>query len=268
MTGSVASTFFWVILPYLALLSLIGGLIWRFRSDRFGITTRSSQLLEYPLLRIGAPLFHLGLLFVLGGHIIGLLIPKSWTEAAGISEHNYHLGATWMGGLAGLVFVIGLIILLIRRVSNARIWRATTLNDKLMYILLSAVIVAGCIATVRTQILSRSGGYDYRETIGPWIRSILFFQPRPELMAAVPPVFKAHIVLALLLFAVLPFTRLVHAFAIPFGFLLRPYVVYRSPGAGDLASAQWADASYRREWARRGTELTPDRSQPAGWREL
>ena len=86
-------TFLWVIVPYLCLTTFVVGHFWRYRYDKFGWTTRSSQLYEDRLLRIGSPLFHFGMLGVVGGHVIGLLVPQSWTDAVGISEHTYHVVA-------------------------------------------------------------------------------------------------------------------------------------------------------------------------------
>ena len=71
----------WGVLPYVMVVVLVGGTIWRYRYDKFGWTTRSSELHESRLLRIGSPLFHFGLLVVIVGHVIGLIIPKSWTDA-------------------------------------------------------------------------------------------------------------------------------------------------------------------------------------------
>ena len=76
----------WGVLPYVMMAVLIGGLIWRYRYDQFGWTTRSSQLYESRLLRIGSPLFHVGILVVLIGHVGGLVISESWSEAVGVSE--------------------------------------------------------------------------------------------------------------------------------------------------------------------------------------
>ena len=84
------TTFLWVIFPYLCLTTFVVGHYWRYRYDKFGWTTRSSQLYEDRLLRIGSPLFHFGMLGVLGGHIIGLVIPQGWTDALGLSPHTYH----------------------------------------------------------------------------------------------------------------------------------------------------------------------------------
>ena len=88
-----------VVVPYICLTSFVVGHLWRYRYDKFGWTTRSSQLYENRLLRIGSPLFHFGMLGVVGGHVVGLLVPESWTDALGISEHTYHVAAV-VGGLA------------------------------------------------------------------------------------------------------------------------------------------------------------------------
>ena len=75
--------FLFVVVPYLCLTTFVVGHLWRYRYDKFGWTTRSSQLYENRLLRIGSPLFHFGMLGVVGGHVIGLLVPQSWTDAVG-----------------------------------------------------------------------------------------------------------------------------------------------------------------------------------------
>ena len=74
----------WIIIPYLAIATFVLGHVWRYRYDKFGWTTRSSQLYESRLLRLGSPLFHFGILLVALGHVGGLLIPESWTDALGV----------------------------------------------------------------------------------------------------------------------------------------------------------------------------------------
>ena len=223
----------WVVAPYVALTSFVLGHIWRYRYDKFGWTTRSSQLYESRLLRIGSPLFHFGILIVLLGHVGGLVIPKSWTEAAGISEELYHALAVVLGTLAGFCTVVGLAILIYRRRTVGPVFTATTRNDKFMYAVLAMTILLGLYATVAANIVG--GGYDYRTTVSPWFRSIFYLRPQGELMADAPLLFQLHAMSALLLFAIWPFTRLVHMLTAPIGYLTRPYIVYRSrqdrPGA-------------------------------------
>ena len=103
--------FWWVIFPYVCLTLLVAGSVWRWRTDQFGWTSRTSTLHEHKLLRWGSPLFHYGILFVAAGHVLGLLIPKSWTEAVGMPQTFYHLMATVAGVSAGTATVIGLLLL-------------------------------------------------------------------------------------------------------------------------------------------------------------
>ncbi|OKL49637.1 respiratory nitrate reductase subunit gamma [Boudabousia liubingyangii] len=220
--------FLWVAFPYICLTLLIGGMIWRWKTDQFGWTSRSSQMYESKILRISSPLFHLGIIFVGIGHIMGLVFPKAVTNAMGVSEHSYHLVATIGGTVAGIMTILGLIGLLYRRFVIKSVRLATSRNDKIMYVLLLIPICLGATATTMNQIFGQPGGYDYRETIGPWFRSLFMLQPDPALMADVPLTFKMHIVAGFLLFAVWPFTRLVHVVSAPVGYMTRPYVVYRS----------------------------------------
>ena len=67
------SVLLWGVLPYVMMAILVGGLIWRYRYDQFGWTTRSSQLYESRLLRLGSPLFHFGILVVIIGHFGSLV---------------------------------------------------------------------------------------------------------------------------------------------------------------------------------------------------
>ena len=105
----------WGVLPYLVIATLVLGTIWRYRYDKFGWTTRSSQLYESRLLRIGSPLFHFGILVVFIGHVGGLVIPESWTEAVGVTEGIYHFNALLFGGIAGFCTLAGILILVVRR---------------------------------------------------------------------------------------------------------------------------------------------------------
>jgi nitrate reductase gamma subunit len=218
------TTFLWEIYPYICLTIFVLGHVWRYRYDKFGWTTRSSQLYENRLLRLGSPLFHFGILVVFCGHVIGLGIPESWTSAIGVSNHLYHVLAIASGVVAGFCTIVGMIILIYRRRTVGPVFSATTRMDKAMYVVLAAVIVLGLINT-GGQVVN---DYDYREGVSIWFRGIFRGQLHPDLMAHAPWSFKAHGLLAMFLFALWPFTRLVHVFSAPIGYLTRPYIVYRS----------------------------------------
>ena len=218
----------WVVIPYVCLAVFVGGHAWRYRYDKFGWTTRSSQLYESRLLRWGSPLFHFGILAVFAGHVMGLGIPKRWTDAVGISEAAYHAMAVGIGLLAGLATVVGMTLLIYRRRTSSAVFGATTRMDKTMYLVLASVILLGLWNTIGSSVLNVSGPYDYRDSVSVWFRGIFTFQLHPELMATAPFSFQAHATAAMLLFALWPFTRLVHVFSAPLFYLWRPYVVYRS----------------------------------------
>ena len=235
-------TFLWVIFPYICLTTFVVGHVWRYRYDKFGWTTRSSQLYEDRLLRIGSPLFHFGILAVFLGHVMGLGVPKSWTEAVGVSEGLYHFMAVSIGAVAGFATLVGMVILIYRRRTVGPVFSETTKMDKAMYLVLALVIVLGLVNTVAANIF---GHYDYREGVSIWFRGIFRFSLHPELMADAPWSFQLHGLVAMFLFALWPFTRLVHVFSAPLGYLTRPYIVYRSRDDAQLGSH-----SPRRGWER------------------
>ncbi|WP_413811251.1 respiratory nitrate reductase subunit gamma [Streptomyces sp. OE57] len=215
----------WGVLPYLVLTLFTAGTAWRYHYDRFGFTTRSSQLHEHRMLAIGGPLFHYGLLFVIAGHVVGLLIPETLTERLRVSESLYHANALLVGGTAGLATVTGLGILLYRRLRVPAVRAATSRGDRVVYPLLATVLLAGLTATATG---AGHHSYDYRRGVSIWFRSLFTLDPDVPAMAHAPLVYRIHALLAMALFALWPFSRLVHAFTAPIGYLTRPYVVYRS----------------------------------------
>ena len=244
------SVLLWGILPYVMVAVLVGGLIWRYRYDQFGWTTRSSQLYESRLLRIGSPLFHFGILVVVIGHVAGLLIPKAWTEALGVSEDLYHVMALGLGSIAGFATLVGVVILIYRRRTTGPVFMATTKNDKTMYVVLVAAIVAG-LATTVISVFGPHEEVTYRDTVSPWFRSLFVFQPDIQATSEASLAFQVHTLIGMALFIIWPFTRLVHAFTAPVHYLFRPYIVYRSRDGRPSTSG-----GIRRGWAPVGT---PDR---------
>ena len=240
--------FLFVVVPYICLTMFVVGHLWRYRYDKFGWTTRSSQLYENRLLRIGSPLFHFGMLGVVLGHVMGLLLPQDWTDAVGLSHEAYHVIALAGGIPAGIAAVVGLAILVYRRRTVGPVFSATTRNDKMMYVLLVLALLAG-IATTLISVFDTSV-VNYRTTVSPWFRSIWILQPDIGAMAASSPSFKVHVLFAFALFIACPFTRLIHAFTAPVHYLFRPYIVYRSRDRGRTTGS----APVRRGWDPIGTQ--------------
>jgi len=222
---SAAHLLLWVALPYVAIAVFVAGHIWRYRGDQYGWTTRSTQLLESRRLKWGSILFHYGALAAIGGHLLGILVPASWTSAVGVGEHRYHLISAAAGTGAGVLCVVGFAILAWRRITVPRVRVTTSRMDIATYVLLALVIGLGLAETVGRNTLG--GGYDYRETVAVWFRSIILLHPEPSAMVGIPILYQLHAVSAWLLFLVWPFTRLVHAWSIPLQYLGRPFILYR-----------------------------------------
>ena len=169
----------WVILPYVAVTTFVVGLWWRYRADQFGWTSGSTQIFEHKILGWAGPAFHYGALAAVGGHVIGLLISKSLTEAFGMSEHTYRWFSAIAGAVAGAVCIIGFFGLVYRRATNARVRRTTSRTDLLVYLLLVVLIVMGCWMTIGYNLATKSP-YDYRESMSVWWRSLFILQPDVE----------------------------------------------------------------------------------------
>ena len=223
---SVLEVFLWVFLPYASITLFVAGHIWRYRCDQLGWTSRSTQLLESRLLRWGNPLFHYGALLAIGGHVIGLLIPEQVTSAVGISESTYHLIAVSAGTLAWVMVVAGLFILTYRRAANRRVRATTTVVDVMVFALLFIVIALGVWETTGINTLGMA--YNYRVSVSVWFRGLFYFQPQPQLMTSAPVIFQLHVIFAFVIFALWPFSRLVHAWSIPLTYLGRAQILYRS----------------------------------------
>jgi nitrate reductase gamma subunit len=220
-----ADLFVWLVLPYVSVTVFLVGHWWRYRRDQFGWTSRSTQLLESRLLGWGNPLFHYGAFAVILGHVAGILIPARVTAAVGVSERAYHHLAGIGGGIAGLVCLAGLGILTFRRTTVGRVRITTTVMDVAVFVLLGTLIVLGVAMTFGYNVFG--SGYDYRESVAPWFRH-LWYDPQPSLMADAPIAYQVHAALPWLLYALWPFSRLVHVWSYPLQYLGRPYILYRS----------------------------------------
>jgi nitrate reductase gamma subunit len=218
----------WIVFPYVCLTVFVVGHVWRYRRDQYSWTARSTQLFERRLLLVGSLLFHFGILVALGGHVLGILVPRSWTEAVGIPHEAYHWLAVVVGTASGAAVVAGFGILCFRRVSVARVRAATLRSDLVLYPVLAATIVTGMLATVWGSAVQSE---EYRDSVSPWFRGLFMLQPNEDLMANASFVFQAHAATAFLLFAVWPFTRLVHVWSVPVTYIGRAPILYRSRGA-------------------------------------
>jgi nitrate reductase gamma subunit len=247
VNNSAADLFWWVGLPYLALAVFVVGHIWRWRYDQFGLTSRSTQLQERKWLKWGGPVFHYGTFAAIAGHVIGILIPQSVTEFAGLPENWYRWFSSIAGTIAAILVIGGVVVLASRRLFVPRVRATTAPIDYAALILLLIVIITGIVPTVFVNLLG--SGYNYRTTVAPWFRGLFIFQPNVSAIAGAPWIYRIHATAAWIIWGVWPFSRLVHAWSAPIFYLWRPYIVYRSRKLGRPAEP----GTGGRKWRKIGT---------------
>lgn len=221
--------------PYLAVTVLVVGSVFRFDANQFGWRSQSSQFLRKRQMMIGSNLFHMGILVLLMGHFVGLLTPINVFDALGVSHSFKQTTALVVGGIAGLAAYVGCTLLLHRRLFDTRIRKSSSWGDILVLVLLWLQLTLGLLTTWWT--LDHLDGSEMVRFMG-WANGILTLNPAaPEQLKDVALVYKLHIILGLTLFLITPFTRLVHIWSAPLGFLLRPgYQIVRSRRLGGARS--------------------------------
>jgi nitrate reductase gamma subunit len=215
------------IYPYIAITVMLVASMVRYDRDPFTWKSRSSQLLRKRQFIAGSVLFHVGILLIFAGHLVGLLTPIQIFDALGVSHEAKQILAVAAGGVAGIMTLAGGALLLHRRLFDPRIRANSTLADTGIMVLLMAQLVLG-LATIVISL----GHLDGTEMVKfmNWAQGIIYLRAgAAEHIADVHWLFKAHIFLGLTIFLLFPFTRLVHIFSAPVRYLWRPgYQIVRS----------------------------------------
>ncbi len=226
--------FFFGIFPYIALSVLIIGSIARYERDPFTWKSSSSQLLRRRQLVVGSILFHVGVLVIFLGHLVGLLTPIWIFDAFGISHGAKQTLAVVAGGIAGVMALLGGGMLFHRRWTDPRIRKTSTFADTGILALLIAQLILG-LGTIFVSI-EHLDGHEMTKFMS-WAQGIFTLQfDAAEHIADVAMVFKLHLVLGLTILLLFPFTRLVHMLSVPVRYFIRPgYQIVRSRRSEPLA---------------------------------
>ncbi len=212
------------IYPYIAIAVFLIGSWARFDYAMYTWRTGSSQLLSSRGMRLGSNLFHIGILAILGGHIVGLLTPHAVYELL-ITAPQKQLLAMWVGGIAAVLCFAGILILLWRRLFDARVRATGSFGDLLVLVLIFAQLLLGMVS-IRLSMDHLDGSVMI--VLSEWAQHIVTFRAgAANFIYGVHWVYQAHLVLGMTLFLIAPFTRLVHVWSIPLSYLWRPYQVVR-----------------------------------------
>lgn len=214
------------IYPYIALAIFVIGSLIRYDRDQYSWKTGSSQMLESKLLRKGSMPFHVGIIAVLAGHFVGLLTPHQVWDFLHVSAPMKQVFAMAMGGFFGLICFYGLTILIIRRFTNERVKASSSAMDNAILLLIYAQLILGLAS-----IVVSTGHLDGKEMLllMSWAQNMVTFQggDAAEAIAGVHWIFKLHVFLGMSLFAVFPFSRLVHVWSVPVKYFRRNYQIVR-----------------------------------------
>lgn len=211
--------FLFQILPYISLAVLLLGSIIRFDRDPYSWRSKSSQILRKKQLVWGSVLFHVGILIVLVGHAAGLLTPIQVFDFLGISHGFKQIMAMTVGGIAGAVCLTGLLMLLHRRLFDARIRVNSSFSDIAVLVLLLAQLLLGLFTiTISMRHLDGHEMVKFME----WAQHIVTFRGgAADFVRDVHLVFKLHLALGMFIFIIFPFTRLVHIWSAPVFYVFR-----------------------------------------------
>ena len=218
------------IYPYIALAIFLLGSLIRFDREQYTWKSDSSQLLRTRQLRWGSNLFHIGILFLFFGHMVGLLTPHWLYESLGLSTPNKQMLAIISGGIAGLICLAGIVILLLRRLTDERIRATSKPMDIFILLWVFVTLVLGLIS-ILFSLQHKDGGVML--LLGQWAQSIVIFRAgAADALLTVPLIYKIHLMFGMTLFVLFPFSRLVHVWS---GFamvtyLTRSYQIVRQRG--------------------------------------
>jgi nitrate reductase gamma subunit len=205
------------VVPYVVVTLAIVVAVVRFRTAQFTISSLSSQLLESRKLYWGSISFHWGLSIILTGHLVALIVPRGFEIWNGVPVRLYLLEIT---GLAlGLWAAFGVIVLIIRRHTAARVRRVTTPMDTVVLLVIAFQIGTG----LWIAIMNRWGSYWGTGVLVPYVRSLFWFSPDVTYVDPLPWSIKLHILSFYAFLAIFPFTRLVHIVTLPLQYFFRPW---------------------------------------------
>jgi nitrate reductase gamma subunit len=200
--------FLFGIYPYIALAIFLLGSLIRFDREQYTWRSESTQVLHTGQLRLGSILFHIGIIGLLGGHAVGLLTPVWVWDTLGVTHGAKQLFAMAAGGVMGTLCLVGILLLLARRLGNERLRAATTFKDKIVLLWILGTLLLGL-----SSIFVSAGHMDGHMMVllMTWAQHIVTFRgDAAGFIIDAPLVFKLHLFMGMSLFVIFPFTRLVH----------------------------------------------------------
>lgn len=214
--------------PYIALTIFLAGSLLRFEREQFTWKSDSSQLLSKRHLRLASNLFHVGILAIFFGHLVGLVTPPALFHAIGVSDLAHQYVAIWAGAIFGGMCLVGSLMLIARRLFVRRIRATSRFMDIFILLWLLATLILG-LSTIPTSVLhAKASDPGVMLALSEWVRSVLTLQADPSLLNGTESIFRVHLFFGMTVFLLFPFSRLVHIWSAPVWYLGRAYQIVRT----------------------------------------
>jgi nitrate reductase gamma subunit len=214
--------------PYVALMVFLLGSWIRFDHEQYTWKSDSSQLLSKKYMRMASNFFHIGIIAIFFGHMVGLLTPHAIFTALGVSDMTHQWIAIILGAVFGAFCLIGGVTLWLRRMTNTRVRAASRWMDINILGWIMVTLLLG-LSTLPVSIEhAQHGNAGVMITLAEWAQSIVYLNPNPDLMLNVDMVYRLHVFFGMSVFLFFPFTRLVHVWSAPFGYIARSYQIVRA----------------------------------------
>lgn len=214
--------------PYIVLTIFLLGSLVRFDREQYTWKSDSSQILSNKCLRHASNLFHVGIIAIFFGHLFGLLSPPALFHAIGISDVGHQYIAIYLGLIFGTICLVGAVMLLLRRLLIKRIFANSRFMDIFILVWLLVTLLLGLSTVPFSWHHAANGDASAMLSLSSWVRSVLAFQADPKLLVDVDTIFKIHLFFGMTVFLLFPFTRLVHIWSFPFGYLSRACLLVRT----------------------------------------
>lgn len=213
----MSNYFFFIGLPYAAIVIMLVGSIFRYMNFGFKVSSLSSQFLEGRELFYGSRPFHWGIMFLFFGHLVAFLFPRSVILWNSVPLRLVILEVVAFG--FGISALFGLVLLILRRLKSRRLLMVTTKMDAFVYIILLVQVISG----LWIAYFNRWGSAWFPTVLTPYLRSLIVLDPDIAAVSAMPLSVKIHIISAFSMIGMIPFTRFMHFLVYPFPYFFRSY---------------------------------------------
>jgi nitrate reductase gamma subunit len=165
--------------------------------------------------------FHYGIITILTGHAIAFLVPGSVLAWNSKPIRLYVLEVMLL--TCGILTVVGLFNLIVRRAGNPMTRATSSPTDWILLAFLAGQVAIG----IYIAVFKGWGSSWFAAAASPYLWSLAKLKPDVTYISGLPWIVKTHILNSFIIIALFPFTRLVHILVVPNPYLWRKQQMVR-----------------------------------------